>query len=236
MISKIVHTSWKDKTILQSQSPLIQEGIANLIKLNPDWEVRIYDDEEVNEYLRESMDSRDFKLIENDHIVAKTDIWRLIKLYREGGLYLDIDRYCNIKFEDYFTDDIKCVLPMCLDIGFSQDFMMSEIANPIYLETYKLLVQRRYETSHIYFLGPQTYMHGVTKVLMGKMIDMNPGIETVQNIREAIKDIPFIYTYREQLPYDSVICRNKQGNPNDWEQQKRDLYKDYELKHWTGEW
>ena len=45
MIPKIVNTSWKDKTILESQSPLIQEGIANLIKLNPDWEVRIYDDE-----------------------------------------------------------------------------------------------------------------------------------------------------------------------------------------------
>ena len=73
MIPKIVHTSWKDKTILQSQSPLIQEGIANLIQLNPDWKVTIYDDEEVNEYLYQSMDAKDFKLIENDHIVAKTD-------------------------------------------------------------------------------------------------------------------------------------------------------------------
>jgi hypothetical protein len=236
MIPKIVHTSWKDKTIFQSDSPLIQEGIVNLIKLNPDWKVTIYDDEEVTEYLYESMDARDFKLIENDHIVAKTDIWRLIKLYREGGLYLDIDRYCNIKFDDHFSDEIKCVLPMCLDIGFSHDFMMSEIANPIYLETYKLLVQRRYETSHIYFLGPQTYMHGVTKVLMGQMIDVNPGIDTIQNIRETIQGIPFVYTYREDLPHDSVICRNKQGTYDEWKEQKQDLYHNYNLKHWTGDW
>ena len=236
MIPKIVHTSWKDKTILQSQSPLIQEGIANLIQLNPDWKVTIYDDEEVNEYLYQSMDARDFKLIENDHIVAKTDIWRLIKLYREGGLYLDIDRYCNIKFDDYFSDEIKCVLPMCLDIGFSHDFMMSEIANPIYLETYKLLVQRRYETSHIYFLGPQTYMHGVTKVLMGQMIDVNPDRNTIQHIRQTLEDIPFIYTYREELPYNSVICRDKQGTYDEWENQKRELYQNYNLKHWTGDW
>lgn len=236
MIPKIVHVSWKDKSILESQSPLIKEGLANLIQLNPDWKVAIYDDEEVNEYLKESMDSRDFKLIENDHIVAKTDIWRLIKLYREGGLYLDIDRYCNIKFVDYFTNEIKCVLPMCLDFGFSQDFMMSEQANPIYLETYKLLIQRRYETNNIYFLGPQTYMHGVTKVLMGEMIDMYPDMDTIQRIRKTIDSMPFLYTYRENLPYDSVICRDKPGHYDEWEHQKKELYKDYELKHWTGEW
>ncbi len=63
MIPKIVHTSWKDKTILQSPSPLIQEGLLSLIELNPDWKVTIYDDEEVNEYLYECMDANDFKLI-----------------------------------------------------------------------------------------------------------------------------------------------------------------------------
>jgi hypothetical protein len=114
--------------------------------------------------------------------------------------------------------------------------MMSEIANPIYLETYKLLIQRRYETNHIYFLGPQTYMHGITKVLMGKMIDMHPDINTIQEIRETIKSMPFVYTYREELPYYSVICRNKQGHYDTWKKQKQELYKDYELQHWTGDW
>jgi len=236
MIPKIVHVAWKDKTILQSKSLLIQEGILNLIRINPDWKVTIYNDEEINEYLYQFMDIKDFNLIENDHIVAKTDIWRLIKIYREGGLYLDIDRYCNIKFSDYFSDKIKCVLPMCLDIGFSHDFMMSDISNPIYLETYKLLIQRRYETNNIYFLGPQTYMHGVTKVLIGKIIDMNPGINIIENIRENIKSMPFLYTYREELPYNSVICRGNQGHYDDWEMQKRKLYFQYDLKHWTGDW
>jgi len=236
MIPKIVHVSWKNKNILQSQSPLIQEGLVNLIQLNPDWKVTIHDDEEVNEYLRQSMDLRDFKLIENDHIVAKTDIWRLIKLYREGGLYLDIDRYCNIRFDDYFTEEVKCVLPTCVNYNFSQDFMMSEIANPIYLETYKLLIQRRYETNHVYFLGPQTYMHGVTKVLMGKMIDMYPDEDTISSMKEVLSSMPFVYTYTEELPYHSVICRNKQGHYDEWANQKKELYKNYELKHWTGEW
>ena len=93
MIPKLVHITWKNTDILKSNSPLIQNGILNLIKLNPDWEVNISTDDEVNEYLYTHMESQDFKLIENDKIVPKTDIWRLIKLYLEGGVYTDIDRY-----------------------------------------------------------------------------------------------------------------------------------------------
>jgi len=71
---------------------------------------------------------------------------------------------------------------------------------------------------------------------MGEMIDMNPGMNTIQRIRQTLEDISFIYTYREDLPYDSVICRGKQGTYDEWENQKQDLYRSYNLKHWTGDW
>ncbi len=236
MIPKLVHISWKDKSILESDSILIQEGMVNLIKLNPDWKVNISTDDEINEYLYTHMESQDFKLIENDKIVPKTDIWRLIKLYLEGGVYTDIDRYCNVSFSEILSDKIKCVLPTCLDQGFSHDFMMSEPQNPIYLETYQNLIFRRKQTNNVYFLGPQTYMHSVTKCLTGTMIDINPGIEKFAYIRQVIETIPFIFTYREELPYNSIICREKKGTYDDWVFQKKKLYHDSGLKHWTGEW
>jgi hypothetical protein len=236
MIPKLVHITWKNTDILKSNSPLIQNGILNLIKLNPDWEVNISTDDEVNEYLYTHMESQDFKLIENDKIVPKTDIWRLIKLYLEGGVYTDIDRYCNVSFSKILLDQTKCVLPTCLDYGFSHDFMMSEPKNPIYLETYKLLIERRKETHNVYFLGPQTYMHSVTKCLTGTMIDINPDIKQFQYIRETISQYPFIVTYREELPYDSIMYKEDNGVYDEWEKQKRKLYHDFGLKHWTGEW
>jgi hypothetical protein len=47
MIPKKVHLSWKTKDLLDSDSPLITEGVKKLIELNPNWEVTIYDDAEV---------------------------------------------------------------------------------------------------------------------------------------------------------------------------------------------
>ena len=52
MIPKKVHITWKTKDLLQSESPIVTEGIKKLIELNPEWEVTIYDDEEVDTYLQ----------------------------------------------------------------------------------------------------------------------------------------------------------------------------------------
>ena len=111
-IPKIAHLTWKTKDIFNSQTPLIVNGVRNLVDLNPDWVVTVYDDNEVDEYLRKTLDAKDYMLIENKHIVEKSDLWRLFKIYTEGGLYMDIDRLYNIKLSDIITSlDIKWVLP-----------------------------------------------------------------------------------------------------------------------------
>ena len=83
MIPKIVHTTWSTKDILNSNSILIQNGLKKIIELNPDWEVRVYDDYDIEQYLKEKL-GLDYDLVKDDHIVAKSDIWRLLKIYIEG--------------------------------------------------------------------------------------------------------------------------------------------------------
>ena len=56
MIPKKVHLSWKTKDLLDSESPLITEGVKKLIELNPNWEVTIYDDAEVDAYLQDKLE------------------------------------------------------------------------------------------------------------------------------------------------------------------------------------
>jgi mannosyltransferase OCH1-like enzyme len=124
-IPKIAHVAWKTKDVVDSKSPLILNGLRNLIDLNPDWTVTVYDDSNVDEYLRNTLNKRDYNLIKDIHIVEKTDLWRLFKLYNEGGLYMDIDRFYNIPLSKIITDNIKCVLPTCSDWDFSQDFDVS---------------------------------------------------------------------------------------------------------------
>ena len=236
MIPKIVHLSWKDKDLLDSESPLVQEGMKKLVELNPDWDVQISTDDEVDEYLKNQLEPQLYALIADKHIVQKTDLWRLIKLFIEGGVYVDIDRFVNTPLDELVDEGTKWVVPTCRDYDFSHDFMMTSPQNPVYSTAIQLYLQRLQDGhTSIYFLGPQTYMHAITMVLMGEMINTDPGIEVFEKIRETMEAAGFIKTYREDPPYDTIVYRG--GTLGlDWEQEKRKFYAESGLKHWSGDW
>jgi mannosyltransferase OCH1-like enzyme len=236
MIPKKIHLSWKTKDLLASESPLITEGVKKLIELNPNWEVTIYDDAEVDAYLQKHLEPTLYALIANKHIVQKTDLWRLIKLFEEGGLYMDIDRFVDTPLDDLIDEGTKWVVPTCRDYDFSHDFMMTAPQNPVYSTAIHLYIQRLQEGhNNIYFLGPQTYMHAITLVVMGKMINTDPGVEVFDRIRETMDAAGFIKTYREDPPYNTIVYREGALGLN-WEQEKRKFYAEAGLKHWSGDW
>lgn len=236
MIPKIVHMSWKDKGVVNSQSPMIVNGLKNLIDLNPDWDVQISTDIEVDSYLIETLDKEDYALVKNIGIVPQTDIWRLAKLYNEGGLYIDIDRLCNKPLSELVQPGIKWVLPTCGDLDFSHDFMMTAPENPAILNTIKLYLDRRRSgITDTYLLGAVTYMHGVTFSLFGTVIDPNPGKDVFDEFRKHISNQSFIKTYKESLPGNSIIYKGD-ISLEDWETMKRNFYAENNIQHWTGKW
>lgn len=236
MIPKIVHMSWKTKAVVNDESDLIKNGLRNLIDLNPDWDIQISTDEEVDAYLKAALLESDYELIKDAGIVPKTDLWRLMKLYDEGGVYMDIDRLCNIPLSSLTDDKTKWVLPTCVDVDFSHDFMMTAPGNPAYANTIQLYIERR-RAGHtsVYFLGPQTYMHGVTMALFGQPVNTSPGKEAFDAMRDHISKTGFIKTYRETPPYDTLVYKGD-ITPDGWESMKRKFYADNGIKHWTGEW
>ena len=245
IIPKVVHIAWPDKEVGNNQSPIILNGLRNLIDLNPDWNVIIYDDDEIDTYLKNNLDASDYELVKDIHIVEKSDLWRLIKLYYEGGLYVDIDRFCNVKLSDIIDEDTRCLLPICLDWDFSQDFMLTIPNSPIMSRTIEMILSRRKAGyTNTFLLGPQTYMHAITLTLFGEIINTNPGKEKFDEVRKAVAECGLnIKTYNESPPYDTVIYKHdkdkfKQGNSmlTDWEELKKEFYASYKLKHWTGEW
>ena len=236
MIPKIAHVVWNHKEVLDSTHPLITNGLHNLIKLNPDWDVIVYTPEEIEEYLKKTLNSKDYDLVKNRHFVSKIDLWRLFKMYFEGGLYMDIDRMVNIPLSEIITSgDIKWVIPTTKEYDFSCDIMISAPYNPTYKQGYEMYLSRvNAGWDHQYFLGPQTYMHAVSYVLCGEIVDTNPGLEKFQMLRDKIAELPFAKTYRE-VPYDDMlIYRGDQGDELEWI--KRDFYAKEGVKHWTGDW
>ena len=240
-IPKIIHISWKSKDILNSQNPMIINGIGNMKNINPEYDLQISDDNDIEEYIINHISSEDYENIKNKHIVEKVDLWRLLKMYYEGGIYVDIDRYCNIPFKDIIKPNAKCILPTHKDNNFSQDIMISCKSNPIHFNAIKMNLNRRKlnPNSEIYYLGPKTYFNAVTLTLYGKMYDEGR-VDTVlfSYLRKQLDNSKYFQTFREEdggchgfhrtLIYDHGLSTYKPGNGLS----KKAFYDEYKIKFW----
>jgi hypothetical protein len=155
----------------------------------------------------------------------------------DGGIYTDIDRLVDTPISEVIPVNVMCVLPTCLDYDFTHDFMMSEPQNPIFAVALNLnLTRRREGYESVYHLGPQTWMHAVTKCLVEKEIDTNPGEDVFKKLRQVISASSFIHTYRENPPLNNVLYRNGTFSAEELESMKRSFYAKHNMKHWSGEW
>jgi hypothetical protein len=82
-IPKLVHVTWKTKFDIDAQKTvLIQKGLKRLKQMNPDWKIMMADDNDVSRDLAAWLKPSDWKLLKDRHVVEKTDLWRLMKVYR----------------------------------------------------------------------------------------------------------------------------------------------------------
>jgi len=230
-IPKTIHIAWNNKEIVDSTYSIIRNGIHNLKNLNRDYDFTISNDREIDEYLNSRLERRDFDLIKKRHIVEKVDLWRLLKIYYEGGFYMDIDRLYNIPLENVISKDVKCLLPMYGDKNFSQDIMISCPKNIIHKTAISLNLERRRSGSKsILYLGPQTYFHACTRILLGEEKNEYPNKEDLIRLRKTIRTCKYIRTYREVLPYDSIVFQSE-GTDIDFD--KNQLYSDENILRWA---
>lgn len=235
MIPKIGHFVWNHKNILYDSHPLVTNGIINAIRLNPSWEFTVYTPPEIEYDLKNILTTDDYELIRNRHFVSKIDLWRLFKMYFEGGFYMDIDKMVNKPFHTIFNDNIKWVIPITLEYDFSCDVMISEPFNPAFKTAFEMYLNRvNNGQTDQYFLGPQTYMHAVSYTLCGELVNTDPGPEKFKMLREKISEMPFALTYREVPHNDMLLYQGTEGD--NLEIIKRDFYAKEGIKHWTGDW
>ncbi len=234
-IPRLVHVSWKNKNALNSDYPIILNGIANIVRLNPDWHLEISDDADVEHYLETHLSSQDYRALDGKHIVEKIDLWRLLKIYHEGGVYTDIDRTCNIPMAEIITAGIRCILPMHLDINFSHDLMISVPFNPIFQTAIELNLARRKQGCGIFKLGPDTYFDAVCIHLLGEPIECPPAEHHLTRLQEIIRLAPDLESFREGESRETLLDRIpgeewRAGNGGSI----KDFYDSEDVEHWAG--
>lgn len=90
MIPRIIHLTASD---LCNLAPPIQDNITQLRKINPGWEIRLYDDTDIKTYLSKYFGGTvlaAFSKINPKYGAARADFFRYLVILREGGVYLDI--------------------------------------------------------------------------------------------------------------------------------------------------
>lgn len=88
MIPKQIFQTWKTRYIKKD----IEKYMRKLIEKNPEYDYYLFGDYECQEYLKRYFTS-DYLDAFNDLIPGafKADFWRYAILYREGGVYIDLD-------------------------------------------------------------------------------------------------------------------------------------------------
>jgi hypothetical protein len=158
------------------------------LELNPDWDIEFSDDNECLEYIdkhfgQEYVDL--FNYITNGP--NKADVWRLCKLYVEGGVYSDIDIIPLVSIEQMVDDVDLCTCKSIMDNSLFQAFIyVKEKNNPIIKECLVSLLNNKYKYKwRINSIEPTIDMY---KVMVNIGIDVKVGTYESNNLKVRFLD------------------------------------------------
>jgi inositol phosphorylceramide mannosyltransferase catalytic subunit len=104
-IPKIIHQTLKNKSGI---SPILEANIQNLSYVNPNWDYRLYDDEDIRKFLLRYYGGdiiRTFDSINPLYGAARADFFRYLLMYEHGGVYLDIKSTSSRRLDDVLCED-----------------------------------------------------------------------------------------------------------------------------------
>ena len=101
-IPKIIWQTYKTKDLPYSAIDAHKSWVTK----NVDWEVKIYDDNDIEKYIIEYWGSRTLTFYKNLTIGAmKADLWRYLIMSTHGGVYSDIDNLCTRSINSWIYEN-----------------------------------------------------------------------------------------------------------------------------------
>ena len=107
MIPKVIYRSW----FSQNLPPKVDKAVKRLIKNNPNYDHVIYTDSQIEDYVNANFND-DIKKAFNslEHIVPKVDFWRYLILFKNGGIYVDIDSSINFPLDEIINEGDEAII------------------------------------------------------------------------------------------------------------------------------
>jgi hypothetical protein len=132
MIPKVVYQTWKTKSF----HPNCVKIAHNMQRLNPTYKFVLYDDNEMESFIKCNFDQSIYDCyIQLNVGASKADFWRYCVLYKNGGVYLDIDSEICRPLDELIVGDEQCIITREGNPGvFNNWIMIFEKEHPILLE------------------------------------------------------------------------------------------------------
>ena len=105
MIPKIIHQTYKNHNL----PPIYKDCQETIISLHDDFEYKFYTDDDMFNYIKNNFEEYYQKFIELPRMIMKIDMFRYFLMYKEGGIYSDLD-YKFLKKFDFLNEHI--ILPI----------------------------------------------------------------------------------------------------------------------------
>lgn len=132
-IPKVIYQTWKTKDLHEN----ILKIKSNIQKLNPEYEIILYDDKDIDEFIKTHFDDFVYNCYSQLNIGAsKADFWRYCVLYKYGGIYLDMDSDITSPLNELIREDDQCIITREGNPGiFNNWIMIFEKGHPILART-----------------------------------------------------------------------------------------------------
>jgi mannosyltransferase OCH1-like enzyme len=190
-----------------------RESSNNWKKLNPEYEIKLYDDEMIRSFLLEEYGELHKDIF--DYLQAgpiKADFWRICILYKKGGIYSDIDIMPLVKLSDFIEKNVDFVT--CSSywrFNYNPNFIVSDKDNIILKKCIDWYVNK-YIKKNVYDYWDWSIMNSLTQNLHLENYRKNWGVYSFDNMKiQILKENHGRNHYDAHVMYNNVrVFNNRQ--------------------------
>ena len=107
MIPKVIYQTWITKNLPKN----VIEVRNKIQRLNPNYTMILFDDNDMDKWIKENFDESTYNCYNCLTIgAAKADLWRYLILYKNGGIYLDIDSNIIGSLDELINEDDSAII------------------------------------------------------------------------------------------------------------------------------
>ena len=144
---KVPKIIWQ--TMKTNKVPVLMKNYADSwIDLNPEYEYRFCDDEDIIAFLKADFPEYLDGYNKLKYGASKADLWRYLIMYKYGGVYADIDCKCIMPLRHWIKPESVFVTQLGTNKDICQWLIITVPQNPVFLKAAQMTLQNSKNNNH----------------------------------------------------------------------------------------